>query len=125
MSELVEFLRARLDDDEERARFVQREQGDRPQYEPEPWRLSWHDEYDLLCIEPSRALAEVDAKRRIIDQHPLLPAAEQLTGRPTYGCETCHEHADYGIAPEGECETLKLLALPYAGHKDYREEWRP
>jgi hypothetical protein len=23
------------------------------------------------------------------------------------------------------CDTLKLLALPYADHPDYRDEWRP
>lgn len=99
-ADLVEFLRARLDEDEERARFVQRERGDR--HEIESWRLSCHDEYDLLCIEPSRALAEVAAKRRIIDE-----------GDDRY--DGADEH----------WRVLALLALPYADHPDYDEEWRP
>lgn len=23
-----------------------------------------------------------------------------------------------------ECETLRLLAMPYSGHPDYRKKWR-
>lgn len=65
MTTLSEFLLARIADDEERARFVAA-QVEHAGWSPfEPWALSWHDEYDLLCIEPSRALAECAAKRRI------------------------------------------------------------
>jgi hypothetical protein len=103
--DLVSFLRARYDEDEERARFVQREQGDHALPEIEPWRLSWHDEYDLLCIEPARVLAEVDAKRRMIariQHHANLMGEDEIHG---------------GL--------LRLLALPYASHPDYDEAWRP
>lgn len=119
MTDLVEFLRARLDEDEERARFVQRERGDRALPEVEPWRLSWHDEYDLLCIEPSRALADVDAKRRIVDEHePSGNYAYRDDSTPA--CGTCGDYT-----AEWPCDTLKLLALPYVGHPDYDESWRP
>lgn len=107
MSDLAEFLRARLDHDEERARFVQREQGDRRAWETEAWRLSWHDEYDLLCIEPSRALAEVESKRRLMDDH----------SGPDIGFCQCNADCP--------CPTLRLLAFPYASHPAYLEEWRP
>jgi hypothetical protein len=102
---LVEFLKARLDEDEERARFVQREQGDRSRYETEPWRLSWHDEYDLLCVEPSRVLAEVDAKRKLIEQHIGYYGAGDDEWWPV--------------------QTLRIMALPYASHPEYDESWRP
>lgn len=120
---LTEFLHARFDEDEERARFVQREQEGRAWPDPEPWRLSWHDEYDLLCIEPSRALAEVDAKRQQIEQVLNYEAL----GDGECGC--CHEGEQIGaglcpmINPD-EIPALRLLALPYAGHPDYDESWR-
>ncbi len=56
-----------------------------------------------------RMLAECDAKRRIVELEP-----------PATG--------DGGF-PEGYWEAhqlvLRLLALPYAGHPDYEEAWRP
>ena len=137
MSELVEFLRARLDKEEKLARAAIADDGGQDGgFEDATWL---DDRSHPLCAGiatdaanliratavPRRVLAEVDAKRRIIDEHQLRPAAEQISGRPAYGCEICHDHPEYGIAPEGECETLKLLALPYADQPDYRPEWRP
>jgi hypothetical protein len=52
---------------------------------------------------PARIHAECEAKRRIVGLHP---------------CDNCGAAFD-------PCETLRLLALPYADHPDYREEWRP
>jgi hypothetical protein len=63
--------------------------------------------------DPARVLAEVDAKRRLLVLHPyagLLSAPES--------CESC------AVTP-GPCPTLRLLALPHAGHPDFRDEWRP
>ena len=107
MSDLTEFLLARIAEDEERAEFVRR-QNEGAQYAPfEPWRLSWQDEYDLLCIEPERALRECDAKRRIVEDRIHLD-----TVRP--GAIRAHS--------EWVC---RVLATVYSGHPDYREEWRP
>ena len=93
---LAAFLTACLDNDEERARFVAGEL--RPSWEaPEAWRLSWQDEYDLLCIEPSRALREIAAKRAIV---------KSLTDRPE----------------SNGTEILRLLASAYADHPDYSPE---
>ncbi len=44
-----------------------------------------------------------------------------------------HESRDFGFEDgncvtcrtQGPCVTLRLLALPYAGHPDYQPEWRP
>lgn len=66
-------------------------------------------------------LAECEAKRRIIAEHE-----HDLSG--TYddepGCWCCHQDRDYGLIPQGWCLTLRALALPYADHADYRDEWR-
>lgn len=125
MSELVEFLRARLDEDEERARHVQRMRGGHPWSEPEPWRLSWQDEYDLLCIEPSRALVEVDAKRQRLDAY--IEACEAVENTADLGdwSRAPVERAHAVARRDALREAVELDALPYAGHPDYRDEWRP
>lgn len=51
--------------------------------------------------DPSRVLAECEAKRRIVSM----------------GSEWLDE--------DSGGELLKLLALPYAYHPDYQQEWRP
>ncbi|MEU3507694.1 DUF6221 family protein [Streptomyces longwoodensis] len=56
----------------------------------------------IVRHDPARVLAEVEAKRRMI---------EDTWGGPDY--QDMWEHH------------MRLLALPYAGHPDYREEWRP
>lgn len=102
------FILARIAEDEERAQFVAR-QIEGNNWQPfEQWKLSWHDEYDLLCIEPSRALAECEAKRRIVDA-----LSEQID----------LSHHEQTIADARYM--LRFLALPFADHPDYREEWRP
>jgi len=59
---------------------------------------------DGFPFTPTRVLAECETKRRIVE----LCAYWQ---RPVDGLD-------------GE-DILRLLALPYADHPDYREEWRP
>lgn len=92
--------------------------------------------------DPARVLREVEAKRQIVDLHPYTTqraASSETSLRSAYGpnwekrlknldtpyCETC-DVDDGVIASDGTpCETLRLLALPYADHPDYREKWRP
>ena len=72
-----------------------------------------HDEDQAAFIaehDPARVLREVEAKRRIIEEHPYAGAGK---------CETCDLDRDW------PCPTLRLLALPYADRSGYREEWRP
>ncbi|TDD37855.1 hypothetical protein E1287_07300 [Actinomadura sp. KC06] len=54
---------------------------------------------------PARVLAEVETKRRLIDQHV--------------------GYSGGGDDDHWPVQTLRLLALPYASHPDYRPEWRP
>ena len=62
-------------------------------------------------------LAEVAAKRRIVDLHAddhECPVADpELDGDAVTGIYT------------GDCPTLRLLFLPYADHPDYQPEWAP
>jgi hypothetical protein len=71
--------------------------------------LAWKRAEHLAHIarhDPARVLAEVVAKRRILDLF-TPPVSE-------WGSETLRL---YGLA--------QLLALPYADRPGYREEWRP
>lgn len=114
MSDLVDFLRARLDEDEQAAKGA-------------PWELDnegwpfWIDapiEYDSDAAEayrdrftPTRVLREVEAKRRTVALH-----CDPRGGDPSCSSIDYPENAE-------DCETLLLLTLPYADHPDYRQEW--
>lgn len=133
--DLAAFLRARLDDDEQAAHKAAALCGCHPESpswtfgdestdgrilvvnDPHPdvrRKLSrrWNGSYGGLFTaehivrhDPTRILAEVKAKRRIIDRY---------------------ENYDTD-APELDVprSVLEALALPYADHPDYQELWRP
>ncbi len=66
--------------------------------------------------DPARVLADVAAKRAILDAHEEL----------TIGCcNTCTEGMHSSEHQSWPCATVRLLALPYADQPGYREEWRP
>ncbi|MFD5564515.1 DUF6221 family protein [Kitasatospora griseola] len=144
-ADLVAFLRARLDEDEQTAREAHA-------IDPAPW---YEDvEYDdrtnqrdgrygsglvraddnvalwdrkqsstlsmtaptavhVARHDPARVLAEVAAKRRILDD---LAAAQGLEEKDPWEAE------DRLGALE---RAVSFLALPYADHPDYRPEWAP
>lgn len=133
--DIVEFLRARLDEDERAARAafwdasgdsagwrLQRGAGhyafvvmdgldDRVVIVDEPEASDREGvAVHIVRHDPARVLREVEAKRRLLDLH--RPDSDD---RPE--CGTC--------GPRHPCSTLRLLALPYADHDDYREEWTP
>jgi hypothetical protein len=117
MTDLIVFLRARLDEDEAKVAAMQREQV-RVKTAPifQGMWLGWLDGVDIF-VSPKRWQAEVDAKRRLLAVHTFerKPGAHDCPG----------EWAGYSDDPDEPCPTLRLLALPYADHPDYREEWRP
>ena len=121
MNALIEFLRARLDDDERTAR----EAGSRSVN----WSVNgtWHlegVEHDVVGEEeafchphnvehiarhdPARVLREVDAKRRILELYDVSTSRELKLD-----------------AWELMKHAVRALALPYADHPDYDESWRP
>jgi hypothetical protein len=139
MDELVQFLRARLDEDEAIAEAC----GSPPwvdtlmgvQVSPDairddavaygqlghvastiPGPLGAAYRAHIARHDPARVLHEVEAKRMILNEHL------EIIG-PGW-CSTCNVPGDYKGSVHG-CPTVRLLALPYADHKDYREEWRP
>lgn len=92
-----------------------------------------HDERDdaspthIARHDPARVLAEVAAKRRIVELHtPKDPPGLHL-------CPVCVSWEIWRSQEPGEslplddapCETLRLLALPFADHPAYETEWAP
>lgn len=141
MDDLVKFIRAQLDEDEQEANdfggnswrvvddlVVQR--GVVPATTAivaEGLRASVSEW--LARHDPARVLREVAAKRAVVDLHtPVV-----LHGGPggkyydqTVVCRSCEPpngvHLQEEIYP---CLTLRLLAAVYADSPGYREEWRP
>lgn len=120
--DLVDFLRARLDEDEQVARDAHYE-GQRWISEEEDvcrWPADElvrfadrkRDAAHIAHWDPARVLAEVESKRQIIGAY--ISAGDNPSG----------EMRDFGHA-EGLEEALEFLALPYADHPDYRQEWKP
>lgn len=62
--------------------------------------------------DPARVLRELEAKRALLEEHRV---------RDDGRCRTCREAA----CPRSPCTTLRLLAVPYAGHPGYDDSWRP
>ncbi|GHG97281.1 DUF6221 family protein [Amycolatopsis roodepoortensis] len=133
MDDLIAFLRAQLDKDEQAARAAS----------PGPWQVDketypeaihgadgatpvsggrWggeasvfdkdEDAIHIARHDPVRVLADVAAKRQIIG---LCNLDFNDDGEPS-----CL--GGYG---EAYWDVVRLLALSYAEHPDYREEWRP
>ncbi len=114
MDDLIAFLRARLSDTAAGAEHI---------HDADPscpcsahCEYSWGYEYepkDCDCGEPARVLAEVDAQRRRINAYTEWQATVASDG-DDYARGVV---AGFGVA-------LRLDALAYAGHADYREWWR-
>jgi hypothetical protein len=126
---LTEFLLARIAEDEERARRAADVDGAAELLAALPTPLF----EGLRAAFPARVLAECEAKRRIVAEHEMTTIRETTTAKGTYHwpayCRRCTmdgEYADISREPREEpCVTLLALALPYADHPDYRDEWRP
>jgi hypothetical protein len=123
---LTEFLLARIAEDEAEAR----EGG---QYDNGP--LRWAEVggiSEVLIIGCDRVLAECEAKRRIIEDHPLgetlvVPDDVFLDEYTSTYCVRCVGWDDGPRSLEEcrpACVTLRSLALPYADHPDFDPTWR-
>lgn len=120
--DLVQFLRNRLTDDERQAKAAMT-------YAAKDWFIETSgivttgpedDVYTndrevaehIARHDPSRVLREVEAKRRIVEQH------ESIGDPPPSEFGPDLVRAELG-------RVLALLTLPYADHPEYRDEWRP
>ena len=73
--------------------------------------------------DPARVLAECSAKRRIVLACRDARPETAFVGTHPRGLDDfpAPVHDQHQLA----ALTLALLALPYAGHRHYRPEWRP
>ncbi|MET8978538.1 DUF6221 family protein [Streptomyces sp. NPDC004539] len=137
--DLVEFLRARLDEDAELARSGETWTAfdESPSAETRRVDVDHSFERVVACTrswralhiaahDPARVLLEVDAKRRLLARGG--PVCTSNCDEP--GNEPSNPDTNWTTPLEHhfDCaayEAAQLLALPYADHLDYREEWRP
>jgi hypothetical protein len=123
--DLAVFLRGRLAEDEVEANKHEADGTDEPGYWLEARAETHYPCNPYLRISKARALAEVDAKRRILvafeqagqnkwpdDPDMILTVKQRITNQ-AIGRE------------DGLMTAIRLLVLPYADHPDYRPEWRP
>ena len=147
MTTLIEFLTARLDEDERAARAATSGTWHAAPDAPGlgTWMITAHDatpgggevvcegdregggvirEQDAVHIvrhDPARVLREVAAKRKILAEH-------REEGRGDHrGCAGCGWAAgdEVRLNEVEECPTLRALASVYADHPDYRQGWAP
>lgn len=143
MDDIAAFLNGRLDEDEAVAKAAAREYVS-PWGVDKLWRITGlsddirphdtvraadngvvaHPVMDVAAThiahhDPARVLAEVAAKRAIVDRHD--PDTEN-------NCSTCvvgiHMSEGWVMYDEWPCWHLRTLAAVYADHADYRDEWR-
>lgn len=107
--DLVEFLAARLDEDEAGAA----EMTENAKWLADCGGPHGHEVVTKnIAINPARVLAEVEAKRRII-------ADRQRIDRSANDDDWSSGYSDANY------DALQAIALPYADHPDHREEWKP
>lgn len=117
MNDLVAFIRTRLDADQQVAKQAAEpfRHGDRTGLNGLHSQLTNH----VLRHNSARVLAEVAAKRRILERHPGATNVDE--------CPGCGANLDgtWRTPPGSLCPEQVDMALPYADHPDYRQEWRP
>jgi hypothetical protein len=93
----------------------------------------------IVRHDPARALREVEAKRRLLEEHAIMWRdigwLETVDGVPdeVYAelpvCNRCvPKHSYYqslADVPEGPCLSVRLLTLPFESRPGYRSEWAP
>jgi hypothetical protein len=138
-SDLAEFLLARIAEDERAARAAQ-ERGSTA-YRSATLRdrgFILADSTHIPRWSPARVLAECEAKRRIVEdaladvkaarRRPGWTMPDDEVDKKGRAYRTGFENARAKQLPDVLDRTerlLRLLALPYADHPDYRHEWRP
>lgn len=110
MNELADFLLARIDEEGSLASAAGHDARtlrpitDDLRAEPDDRRIA-----HMFRWSPARVLVDCEAKRRIVEDY----LAQLNSHRSGWDARTPRDYP------------LRALALPYAEHADYREEWRP
>jgi hypothetical protein len=125
MDGLREFLLARIQEEEELAQRA---------IDAHHAGFRWEHEEDdedgphFAHWNPWRVLSGCVAKRLLIAAHRDVGAGLDRRAEPeralkAHACSTCGQYDEYAI--EWPCYTLRVAALEWVGHEDYRQEWRP
>jgi hypothetical protein len=142
---LTEFLAVRLDEAERGAKATARRYGpawsasggslydeSNPSVHPGPFATGvWGDLDDevaehIVRHDPARALAEVEAKRQILDMcAEVIAAHPDADDWPAARARAGVLRAVGGDHMSLAEDVIAALALPYADHPDYQPEWRP
>jgi hypothetical protein len=134
VDDLIAFLKARLDELQEKADACEAEVGrvragepyddgsgtaDQDQFPSYPWGSEEAELAYLAAVHPRFVLAVVASKREIIAEHTC-----QCPDPDCGDCGACSgdHHADPTPSP---CRTLRLVCVPFADHPAYRESWKP
>jgi hypothetical protein len=119
MNDMIAWFRAQLDDDEQRINehplttyFHAPDHGE--------YRAMMAGTDPVLTLGKTRALAEVDAKRRILDEWE-----DEARGLAYCEREGDYEAAQYSLRLEALERVVRLVGLPYADRSGYEESWRP
>ncbi|MFK8851272.1 DUF6221 family protein [Streptomyces sp. Ac-502] len=117
MDDLVQFLRDRLDEDERIAKACAGNgQWNADDIEIYGKELAPEVRAHMATHDPARALAEVAAKKRILD---FYDAAHSDAVRNAVGIDSQDGTISAATA------AVRCLATVYADHPDYNEAWRP
>jgi len=115
----TEYLTARLDEEEAVARAA----------ETKAWASTVAEQIHILRWDPARVLADVAAKRAIVEEHKGELDSPMYPSLGSY-CVVCREPDtwDYDLkGPEYQpwpCRTIRALLQPYAARADFDERWR-
>lgn len=130
--DLVEWLRAQLDEDERIARAAD---GGTWLYERQYVAVTTLAAAEHITIwGPDRVLREVEALRTIVDLHsPRSCYSYTDTGEERIQCEycagLCHSRSGLGCEEPVDalypCDTIRLVAAIFSDRPGYREAWRP
>jgi hypothetical protein len=107
MDDLIAFLRAQLDEDERVAAAA-----DGPGWGPDSPLIDGRELAHIARWDPARVLAEVEAKRRVIDVLRGYEPNDEWDTQP-----------DMGQRANNAAGALRALAQSYAGRDGWREEW--
>ncbi|WP_018658471.1 DUF6221 family protein [Actinomadura flavalba] len=132
--DLIEFVLARLDEDEAAARAA---------VDFDHGVTDWTDDGDPTDVhiarhDPAQVLRSVSATRRLLTLHPHITHRQDLERNPfplserdlqlsyldKWYCTRCD--VDDGILTRvgGACETVRAVGEAWATHSEYDEAWR-
>lgn len=141
MDDLIAFLRARLDEDEQAARWAIRESSFRERGLGEEW--------EAVRTGPEMRELVIQTKPKALRPHRVVGGLDPLLDESVAAHIVRHDPArllreveakrfiisELWDDEEGFCTertasdtawaVLRCLALPYAAHPDYRPEWKP